>query len=136
HLPSLVLCILCLLPLILYTTLYLLPTPPTAAPYPLSLHDALPISRLRSRARAKFGEFADSMLFTPDGLEQATRLPVAALHAQRFRRAGISSVADLGCGIGGDAMALAGLGLDVHAVDRDPVTVAVAIVNLRPFPGS
>src|SRR5699024_2711927 len=93
-------------------------------------------SRLRSRARAKFGEFADSMLFTPDGLEQATRLPVAALHAQRFRRAGISSVADLGCGIGGDAMALAGLGLDVHAVDRDPVTVAVAIVNLRPFPGS
>ena len=74
-------------------------------------------SRLRARAREKFGEFADSMLFTPDGLEQATRLPVAALHAQRFRRAGVSSVADLGCGIGGDAMALAGLGLDVHAVD-------------------
>ena len=93
-------------------------------------------SRLRARAREKFGEFADSMLFTPDGLEQATRLPVAALHAQRFRRAGVSSVADLGCGIGGDAMALAGLGLDVHAVDRDPVAVAVAIVNLRPFPGS
>ena len=52
-------------------------------------------SRLRARAREKFGEFADSMLFTPDGLEQATRLPVAALHAQRFRRAGVSSVADL-----------------------------------------
>ena len=32
-------------------------------------------SRLRARAREKFGEFADSMLFTPDGLEQATRLP-------------------------------------------------------------
>lgn len=91
-------------------------------------------SRLRERAREKFGEFAGTMLFTPDGLEQATRLPVAALHAQRFRRAGVASVADLGCGIGGDSMALAGLGLDVRAVDRDPVAVAVAIVNLRPFP--
>ncbi|MGO1284161.1 MAG: class I SAM-dependent methyltransferase [Brachybacterium sp.] len=91
-------------------------------------------SRLRARAVDKFGEFSSSMLFTPDGLEQATRLPVAALHARRFQRAGITSVADLGCGIGGDAMALAGLGLDVHAVDLDPVAVAVATLNLRPFP--
>lgn len=91
-------------------------------------------SRLRARAADKFGEFASTMLFTPDGLEQATRLPVAAVHARRFRRAGISSVADLGCGIGGDAMALAGLGLEVRAVDRDPVAVAVATMNLRPFP--
>ena len=29
------------------------------------------------------------MLFTPDGLEQATRLEVAARHAQRFRAAGV-----------------------------------------------
>ena len=91
-------------------------------------------SRLRARAQEKFGEFAQTMLFTPDGLEQATRLPIAALHARRFQRAGISSVADLGCGIGGDSMAMAGLGIDVHAVDRDPVAVAVATVNLRPFP--
>ena len=91
-------------------------------------------SRLRARAAEKFGEFASTMLFTPDGLEQATRLPIAALHARRFQRAGISSVADLGCGIGGDSMAMAGLGIDVHAVDRDPVAVAVATVNLRPFP--
>ena len=93
-------------------------------------------SRLRTRAVEKFGEFASSMLFTPHGLEQATRLPVAALHAERFQRAGVRSVADLGCGIGGDSMAMAGLGLDVLAVDRDPVTVAVATVNLRPFPGA
>ena len=91
-------------------------------------------SRLRARASEKFGEFASSMLLTPHGLEQATRLPIAALHAERFQQAGISSVADLGCGIGGDAMALAGLGLTVRAVDRDPVAVAVATVNLRPFP--
>lgn len=97
---------------------------------------ALTQSRLRARAAEKFGEFAQTMLFTPHGLEQATRLPVAALHAERFQRAGIGSVADLGCGIGGDAMALAGLGLDVRAVDRDPLTVAVATVNLRPFPSA
>ncbi|PZP17366.1 MAG: SAM-dependent methyltransferase [Brachybacterium faecium] len=95
---------------------------------------ALTQARLRARGAEKFGEFAASMLFTPHGLEQATRLPVAALHAERFARAGVASVADLGCGIGGDSMALSGLGMDVLAVDRDPATVAVATVNLRPFP--
>ncbi|MFC0675258.1 THUMP-like domain-containing protein [Brachybacterium hainanense] len=93
-------------------------------------------SRLRARAADKFGEFARSMLFTPHGLEQATRLPVAALHARRFRDAAVASVADLGCGIGGDAMASAALGTDVLAVDRDPATVAVATINLRPFPAA
>lgn len=93
-------------------------------------------SRLRARGAEKFGEFASRMLFTPHGLEQATRLPVAAMHAERFQRAGVASVADLGCGIGGDSMAMAGLGLEVRAVDRDPVTVAVATVNLLPFPNA
>lgn len=93
-------------------------------------------ARLRAKGAEKFGEFAHSMLFTPRGLEQATRLPVAALHARRFLDAGVSSLADLGCGIGGDAMAASALGLAVTAVDRDPVTVAVATVNLQPFPSS
>src|SRR4051812_13298691 len=35
---------------------------------------ALTQTRLRARARDKLGPFADAMLFTPDGLEQATRL--------------------------------------------------------------
>ena len=43
------------------------------------------------RPGSKFGDFADRMLFTAAGLEQATRLPVAALHAGRFRDAGIAS---------------------------------------------
>lgn len=90
-------------------------------------------SRLRTRAQGKFGEFANEMLFTPEGLEQATRLPVAARHAQRFANAGVSKVADLGCGIGSDAMALGALGLSVLAVERDEVTAAVAAVNLRAF---
>lgn len=90
-------------------------------------------ARLRTRARAKFGEFAPRMLFTQAGLEQATRLPVAALHAGRFREAGVSRVVDLGCGIGGDSLAFAGLGLAVLAVDADEVTAALAAFNLAPF---
>lgn len=97
---------------------------------------ALTQARLRARAAAKFGDFAAGMLFTPEGLEQATRLTVAAHHARRFRDAGISRVADLGCGLGGDAMAMAALGLDVLAVDADEATAALATVNLRHFPGS
>src|SRR5665647_2912976 len=42
---------------------------------------ALTQSRLRARARAKFADFADGMLFTAAGLEQATRLSVGARHA-------------------------------------------------------
>jgi SAM-dependent methyltransferase len=89
---------------------------------------------LRRRARAKFGEFAERMLFTRAGLEQATRLDVAARHAGRFRTAGSALVADLGCGIGGDALALAAAGLRVLAVERDPVTAVLAQYNLAPFP--
>lgn len=90
--------------------------------------------RLRTVARAKFGEFAERMFFTENGLQQATRLAVAAHHAARFRAAGITRVADLGCGIGGDALALAGLGISVTAVDRDDVTAAIAAYNLAAFP--
>lgn len=90
-------------------------------------------ARLRTRGRAKFGDLADRMLFTRAGLEQATRLPIAARHAARFRDAGFERVADLGCGIGGDALSFAGLGLRVLAVDADDVTAAIAAYNLAPF---
>jgi len=90
-------------------------------------------ARLRTRARAKFGELAARMLFTRAGLEQATRLGIAARHAARFRSAGFTRVADLGCGIGGDALGLAGLGLRVTAVDADEVTAGIAAYNLAPF---
>ncbi|WP_382303787.1 methyltransferase domain-containing protein [Herbiconiux sp. UC225_62] len=98
-------------------------------------------SRLREKARAKFGAFADRLLYTPAGLEQATRLKVAALHAGRFRDAGLGTagggrIADLGCGIGADALALAALDLSVVAVDRDEVTAAIATYNLAGFPSA
>jgi hypothetical protein len=97
---------------------------------------ALTQQRLRARARSKFGDFADGMLFTADGLEQASRLEVATTHAHRFVAASLATVHDLGCGIGADAMTLSVLGTTVHAVDVDPVTAAVADANLRPWPDS
>lgn len=93
-------------------------------------------SKLRARAAAKFGPFAQRMLFTEAGLEQATRLNVAALHAGRFQRAGLTRIADLGCGIGADALAIAALELEVTAVELDEVTAAIAAYNLAPWPNA
>ena len=94
---------------------------------------ALSQAKLRARAVAKFGEFASSMLFTEDGLEQASRFQVSALHAGRFRDAGIKQVADLGCGLGTESMALAAIDINVFAVELDEVTAACATYNLAPF---
>ncbi|GAA1521317.1 class I SAM-dependent methyltransferase [Streptomyces albidochromogenes] len=91
---------------------------------------ALGQARLRQRAVAKFGaEDAYRMYFTPNGVEQATRTTVAAYRAGRFAALGVRSVADLCCGIGGDAIALARAGVRVLAVDRDPLTAEVARAN-------
>jgi SAM-dependent methyltransferase len=85
---------------------------------------------LRRRARTKFGDAADELFLTRDGLEQATRPDLAAHHAARLRAAGATRVVDLGCGIGTDARAFADAGLEVLAVERDPATAAVARANL------
>ncbi|MEU8585523.1 methyltransferase domain-containing protein [Streptomyces sp. NPDC048664] len=91
---------------------------------------ALGQARLRERAAAKFGaQDAERMYFTPNGVEQSTRTAVAAYRAERMRALGVTSVADLCCGIGGDAIALARAGIRVLAVDRDPLTAAVARAN-------
>jgi hypothetical protein len=90
---------------------------------------ALTPARLRQRGAAKFGADAGRMYFTADGVEQATRTSVAAHRAGRFRAAGAERAADLCGGVGGDAIALARAGLDVLAVDRDPLTCAVARAN-------
>lgn len=91
---------------------------------------ALGQAALRRRARAKFGEAAREMWFTPDGLEQASRPEVAAWRARRFVAAGVRRVVDLGCGIGADAMAFQAAGLEVIAVELEPATAALAQANL------
>jgi hypothetical protein len=82
---------------------------------------------LRARARAKFAA-PDRMLFTREGLEQASSEPVARHRAARY--AGFLLVADLCTGIGGDLIAL-GDGRAALAVDRDPVHLRMALRNAR-----
>ena len=91
---------------------------------------ALTQVELRRRGEAKFGELAQRMYFTPEGLEQATRMPVATHRSARARAAGTETLVDLGCGIGGDLVAFARAGLTCAGVDEDPVRVAVAAANL------
>lgn len=90
---------------------------------------ALTQARLRQRAAAKFGGDAARMWFTPDGVEQATRSSVAVYRAGRFAGLGVRRLADLCCGIGGDALALARAGIHVLAVDHSPLACAVARAN-------
>lgn len=101
--------------------------------YPTELVSAaLAQARLRQRAVPKFGaDDAYRMFFTPNGVEQSTRKSVAEYRARRFAELGVRSVADLCCGIGGDATALARAGISVLAVDRDPLTAEVVRANSR-----
>ena len=91
---------------------------------------ALTQVRLRQRASTKFGPDADPLWFTRTGLQQATRGRVASRRAARLATSGVISVADLGCGIGADAIAFARAGLRVVAVEKDPLTAAVAQSNM------
>ncbi len=84
---------------------------------------------LRKRAARKFS-FASRMFFTRDALEQATGEAVSAHCAARF--AGFERMADLGCGIGGDTIALARISR-VVAIDRDPLRLAIARVNAEVY---
>jgi SAM-dependent methyltransferase len=85
----------------------------------------------RRRAVAKFGPAANAMFFTRAGLEQATRAVVADRRAARLVSAGVRTLADLGCGLGSDALAAARAGISVYAVDADPETAAAAAANVE-----
>lgn len=86
---------------------------------------------LRARARAKLGVRAELMLWTPDAVEQATRARVSAWRAERLRRAGITTVVDIGCGAGADALAFLDAGISVVGVEIDPATAVLARRNLQ-----
>ncbi|MFO0846102.1 MAG: class I SAM-dependent methyltransferase [Gemmataceae bacterium] len=92
---------------------------------------ALETALLRRKARAKF-RLADRMFFTREALEQASSEPVSRHRARRFT--GLPCVADLCCGVGGDALALAE-GTHVFAVDRDPLRLAMARLNVAAYGG-
>ena len=89
---------------------------------------ALTQQALRVAARAKFTR-ADAMLFTRDGLEQASS-EITSAHAAARYPAGL--VADLCCGIGGNLITLGG-GRRVLAADTDAVSLAFARHNAQVY---
>ncbi|MFD6953667.1 methyltransferase [Nocardiopsis sp. TSRI0078] len=117
-----------------------------ADPRVAALDPGLPVSELvnalltqvllRERGRSKFGDRAERMFFTPDGLEQSTRRVVADHRAERMARVAPdvldgAAAGDLCCGVGADLLALAERGVPVEGVDADPLTAAVARANIE-----
>ena len=86
---------------------------------------------LRQRAAAKFSKAAE-MYFVRAALEQASSEIVANYRAHRFAQAGFERIADLGCGIGGDAIALAAHA-QVIGVEWDSLRLAMAQENVRVY---
>ena len=92
-------------------------------------HALLETTLLRRRAAEKFSR-AGEMYFTRTALEQASAETISVYRARRYASAGFKRVADLGCGIGGDSLALAA-GADVTGVEWNPVRLAMAQENVR-----
>lgn len=91
-------------------------------------------ARLRRRAAGKFTQ-PEQLLFSDEALQQASSRAVALYRAQQIAVALEQThtrprVADLGCGIGADTIALAETGLDVLAVERDPLRARIARHNV------
>jgi SAM-dependent methyltransferase len=88
---------------------------------------ALETVLLRGRGAAKFSR-AERMYFVSAALEQASGEEIAAYRARRYGAIGAEWVADLGCGIGGDSLALAA-GSQVLGIDLDGLRLAMAQAN-------
>ena len=86
---------------------------------------ALGLAIGRSVAAPKFSDAAD-LFCDRETAEQASSELVARHSAQRF--AGLASVADLGCGMGGDLLEIA-REAEVVALDRDATHLAMAEAN-------
>jgi hypothetical protein len=89
----------------------------------------LALARLRLRAAAKFPE-ADRLFFTTEALEQATARPIAAHRAAHLHaHTPPGPWLDLGCGIGGDTLAMA-QHRPVVAYELDPLRLRLAEANV------
>lgn len=87
---------------------------------------AVELLEARRRARVRFPD-ADRLFFTAETLAQATSPGIAAYHARGLSPLG--TVAELGCGVGIDSIALAEAGADVLAIERDPARLVFARAN-------
>lgn len=101
-------------------------------PAPL-VRGAVDLALARRKAIAKF-EHPERLVADPVGVEQATSSDVAVHKARRFAALGMDRVFDLCCGIGGDAMALAGVA-GITVVDIDPARTWMARHNVAQYAG-
>ncbi|MCD4752735.1 MAG: class I SAM-dependent methyltransferase [Anaerolineaceae bacterium] len=85
-------------------------------------------TRLRKKAVEKFSS-SGKCLYLDEALQQASSLPLSNYHAKQFKE--FRHVADLGCGIGADSLALADVVPNVLAVELDPIRSALAENNVR-----
>lgn len=106
------------------------------------VHAALQLAKARRKAKGKLQE-STLVLADPEGIEMSSSTLVAHYKARRLAtvlgRDSASNnspqdhptVLDVCCGVGGDAVELARLGLRVVAVDSDPMRVAMCEANVR-----
>jgi hypothetical protein len=86
-------------------------------------------AELRRKASGKFGADASTMLFTRDGLEQASDPGIRRYRASQALPHGTSAIIDACCGIGTDALTFAQAGHSVFGLDLDPLRVEIARYN-------
>lgn len=86
-------------------------------------------AELRRKASVKFGADASRMLFTRDGLEQASDPGIRRYRAEQASQRGIGAIIDACCGIGTDALTFAQAGHPVLGLDLDLLRVEIARYN-------
>ncbi len=85
---------------------------------------------LGHRARADGSIPPGPWLLTRNGAQQSTHLAVATRRARHLAAAGAASVVDATAGLGVDAWACAAAGMQVLAIERDPLTAELCRANL------
>ncbi|NBV89965.1 MAG: hypothetical protein EBR84_00930 [Actinobacteria bacterium] len=90
---------------------------------------------LHSSLASRWGDEFTDLVLTKDGIEQATRPSVAKWRAKWIQEhfGTGARVLDMTCGLGFDALAMAQAGLQVSAIERDPITAACARHNLARY---
>ncbi|HEV8025377.1 MAG TPA: hypothetical protein VGP37_10890 [Candidatus Nanopelagicales bacterium] len=85
---------------------------------------------LGQRARKAGSVPPGPWLLTRTGAEQSTRPAIAARRAAHLAAAGVATVVDLTAGLGVDAWACSQAGLNVVAIERDPLTADLCRANV------
>jgi SAM-dependent methyltransferase len=101
---------------------------------PALVHALIETAVLRQKAISKFSR-AHRMYFTREALEQASGEMIARYRSHRFAQMAASRIADLGCGIGGDSLALCQQA-DVVGIDQDWVRLQMARRNVNVYGGN